>query len=108
MRLYRIGIECNEKTTINTTKTMLNFDLMDTVAGKQVYDMGLQKGVINEAQEMVLKAIDVRFGMVPNEVVETIHGISQQDVLENLLTQAIISPDRGSFKEILSKTTEKK
>ncbi|HAI69571.1 MAG TPA: hypothetical protein DCM38_09075 [Gammaproteobacteria bacterium] len=87
---------------------MLNFDLMDTVAGKQVYDMGLQKGVINEAQEMVLKAIDARFGMVPNEVVETIHGILQQDVLENLHRQAILSPDRGSFKEILSKTTEKK
>jgi hypothetical protein len=25
---------------------MLNFDLMDTVAGKQLYQMGLQKGVV--------------------------------------------------------------
>jgi len=36
---------------------MLNFDLMDTVAGKQVYDMGLQKGVINDAQEMVIEVL---------------------------------------------------
>ncbi len=85
---------------------MLNFDLMDTVAGRQVYDMGLQKGVINDAHEMVIEVLDARFGMVPHEVVETIQTISERDVLKNLHRQAILSPDRGSFKEILSKTTE--
>jgi len=85
---------------------MLNFDLMDTVAGKQVYDMGLQKGVINDAQEMVIEVLDARFGMVPNEVVETIQTISERDVLKNLHRQATLCPDNIHFKEILSKTTE--
>ncbi len=83
---------------------MLNFDLMDTVAGRQVYE----KGLVDNAQKMVLKAIDARFGMVSNEIVETIHSISQQDVLENLLTQAVICADKIHFKDILSKTTEEK
>jgi len=38
---------------------MLNFDLMDTVAGQQVHEMGL----IEDAREMVLDALDVRFGI---------------------------------------------
>jgi predicted transposase YdaD len=31
--------------TYEEVKAMLNFDLMDTVAGQQVYDMGVQKGI---------------------------------------------------------------
>jgi hypothetical protein len=33
---------------------MLKFDLMDTVAGRQLYDMGQQKGAINKARDMLL------------------------------------------------------
>ncbi len=45
---------------------MLNFDLMDCVAGQQVYDMGhqkgLQKGLIESIQEDVLEVLNERFG----------------------------------------------
>jgi predicted transposase YdaD len=36
-------------------KAMLNFDLMDTVAGQQVYDMGVQKGIQAGIQEGILE-----------------------------------------------------
>jgi len=41
---------------------MLKFDLMDTVAGRQLYDMGQQKGSINNAQDMLLDACAIWVG----------------------------------------------
>ncbi|OQY57114.1 MAG: hypothetical protein DRR08_01315 [Candidatus Parabeggiatoa sp. nov. 2] len=78
---------------------MLNFDLMDTVAGRQVYEMGL----IQEAREMVLELLEERFGIVPNDIMEQIHAISIRKHLKALLRQAIRSPDIDSFQEMLSK-----
>jgi hypothetical protein len=78
---------------------MLNFDLMDTVAGRQIHEMGL----IEDAREMVIEALDVRFGIVPTEIIEQIRAISKRDWLKSLLRQAIISSNMNSFKEILSK-----
>ncbi|TGO02125.1 hypothetical protein PN36_30055 [Candidatus Thiomargarita nelsonii] len=71
--------------------TMLNFDLMDTVAGKQIYDMGLHRGLLD--------ALNTRFGIVPNEMVDQIGAINRPDVLENLHKEAILCPDIGSFSE---------
>ncbi len=82
---------------------MLNFDLMDCVAGQQVYDMGLQKGVIEEAREMVLEAMKEKFGIVPSNMIEQIRAISLREHLTELLRQAIRCSDLESFKEMLSK-----
>ncbi len=85
---------------------MLNFDLMDTVAGQQVYDMGLQKGiqrVIETAQEDVLEVLAERFGIIPIDIMEQIRALSLREHLKQLLKQAIRSPDIDRFQEILSK-----
>jgi hypothetical protein len=78
---------------------MLNFDLMDTVAGQQVYEMGL----IEEAREMVLEALKEKFGIVPSDMIQQIRAISLRDHLKQLLRQAIRCSDLESFKEMLSK-----
>ncbi len=78
---------------------MLNFDLMDTVAGRQIHEMGL----IEEAREMVLEVLDVRFGIVPTEIIEQIRTISKRDWLKSLHRQAVLCSNMNSFKEILSK-----
>ncbi|MCP3876119.1 MAG: DUF2887 domain-containing protein, partial [Desulfobacteraceae bacterium] len=44
---------------------MLKFDLMDTVAGRQLYDMGRRKERVNTLQETVLDALEARFELVP-------------------------------------------
>jgi hypothetical protein len=77
---------------------MLNFDLMDTVAGQQLHDMGL----IEDAREMVLDALDVRFGIIPTDIIEQIRNISKREWLKSLHRQAILCSNLESFKEMLS------
>jgi predicted transposase YdaD len=78
---------------------MLNFDLMDTVAGRQVYEMGL----IEDAREMVLDLLDERFGRVSNKLIQQIRSISQRGQLRQLHRQVIRCDDIGGFEETLSK-----
>ena len=81
---------------------MLKFDLMDTVAGRQLYDMGRQKEQINILQETVLDALEARFELVPHKMIDQIHAINQVDELKNLLKEAIRSPNISTFKERFS------
>jgi len=81
---------------------MLNFDrLMETVAGKQIYYMGLQKGLVT-ARQRLLDALNTRFGIVPKEMVDQIAAIKRPDVLKNLHKEAILCPDIDSFSERMS------
>ncbi len=86
---------------------MLNFDLMDSVAGQQVYEMGhqkgIQKGLLETLQEDVLEVLDERFGIVPGDIIQQVHTISLREHLKQLLRQAIRCSDLESFKEMLSK-----
>jgi len=96
---------------------MLKFDLMDTVAGRQLYDMGQQKGhheghheglkeslqkeLIN-VRDMLLDVLVARFGLVSNKIVNKIRAIDQLEVLKSLHGEAIRCPNIGIFKERLS------
>jgi len=89
--------------------TMLKFDLMSTLAGKQIYDMGHQKGHdeaheegLRDAQEMLIGILMARFDVVPSEVIDKIRVIKQREVLKNLPIQALQCPDMTSFKKKLS------
>jgi hypothetical protein len=81
---------------------MLNFDLMDSVAGQQVYDMGVQKG-FEAAREMLIEVLAERFGIVHADMIKQIRAISMEEHLKQLLKQALRSPDIDRFQEILSK-----
>jgi len=81
---------------------MWKFDLMDTVAGRQLYDMGQQKGGLNNARDMLLDALDARFGLVPHKMIDQINVIDQPEELKSLHREAIRCPNIGSFKERLS------
>ncbi|HIE01621.1 MAG TPA: hypothetical protein EYP59_15240 [Thiotrichaceae bacterium] len=77
---------------------MLNFDLMDTVAGQQVHDMGYQKGLLDSAQEMLIETLNERFGIVANDMIQQIRTISLREHLKPLHRLAIRCPDTwGSF-----------
>ncbi|MDM8523588.1 hypothetical protein QUF80_09480 [Desulfococcaceae bacterium HSG8] len=69
--------------------TMLDFDLMDTVAGKQIYDEGMEKGVDKGVDkgmvEMLTDVLRERFGIVPEDVTDTIYAVGRRDVLKRLL-----------------------
>ncbi len=98
-------------------KAMLNFDLMETVAGRQVYDKGIQQGLlqglqqglqqggIEEARKMVIEALEEKFERVPNDIINRILLIEQQPVLRNLFRQSLRCQNLESFKENLSDVT---
>jgi hypothetical protein len=71
---------------------------MDSVAGQQIHDMGLIEG----AREMVVDALDVRFGIIPTDIIEQIRNILKREWLKSLHRQAILCSNLESFKEILS------
>ena len=115
-------------------RAMLDFDLMDTVAGRQVYDMGHQKGHQNghksgleigletglqkglqkghqdgwleKAREDVLEVLYERFEIIPDEIIDEISAIELRGVLKQLHRQAIRCADIDSFNEILLRTVE--
>jgi hypothetical protein len=78
---------------------MLNFDLMDTVAGQQLY----QKGAIETVREDILEALEERFGVVPNDMTSQIHTVFLRDNLRQLHRQAIRCPNIEGFEEMLLK-----
>ena len=83
-------------------KSRWKFDLMDTVAGRQLYDMGRQKAQVNTIQEMLLDALDARFGLIPHKMIDKIRTIEQSEMLKSLFKQAMRCPDLQSFKKQLS------
>jgi len=87
--------------------SMLNFDLRDTVAGQQIFDAGLQKGlqkgIIEEARIMVIEALTERFIAVPLEIRATVNSIKNGEMLKELHRHAIRTSHIEDFKDILAK-----
>jgi hypothetical protein len=87
-------------------RTMLHIDLMDSLAGQQLYERGQQDGLIKDARTMILTFLEEKFGIVPGKLIDQIHALNRHDVLENLFRQAMRCPDLDSFKQLLSKAKE--
>jgi predicted transposase YdaD len=89
------------KVNAKEVMAMLGFDLMDSQAGKDIYDMGLQEGVINNAKEMLIDALEVRFENIPDNIIEQLNGIYDPNRLKDLFKQAMRCPDLEHFKKRL-------
>jgi len=84
---------------------MLNFDLMDSVAGKQLFEMGQQDirdKWLQNSRETVLKVLDTRFGLIPDEITGKIRAVNHLDVLNNLHEEALRCFDLQNFEKRLS------
>ena len=94
---------------------MLDLDLMDSVAGLQIYDLGRQegeqegreRGMLEEAQEMLIEGLQAHFAFAPPDLVERIKQIEERQVLKSLLKQAIRCKDLDEFREALDGATAK-
>ncbi len=84
--------------------SMLNFDLMDTVAGKQIFE----EGILKEARDMVAEALAERFVVVPADIRDSVYSVGRHEVLRELLRCAIRSPHIEDFKNVLSKEVGEK
>ena len=81
--------------------SMLNFDLMDTVAGQQIYEEGIEKGI----RDMVIEALAERFVAVPADIRDGVYSVGQHDLLKELHRYAIRSSDIEAFKKVLFKVS---
>ena len=90
---------------------MLGFDLKDSVAGRQVYDEGVEKGIekgiekgrIEKAREAVFEVLEVRFDVVPLNIVKRIRSLDEVRVLEMLHRKAVQVESIEAFQELLHK-----
>ena len=64
--------------------------------------IGMQKGMQKGLQQMVLDALDERFGELPEIVSNAIHQIRDQEQLRLLLRQAIRSESLAEFQASLN------
>jgi len=70
---------------------------------QQGLQQGLQQGMLKDAQEMVLEAIDARFGMVPGVLEEKVSSLSDRARLKRLLRTIMKAADiKEVEKEILN------
>jgi hypothetical protein len=84
---------------------MLNFNLADTQAGQDLIQMGekkgeeqgVKKGEINNAREMLLEALEVKFGIVSENIVEQIKQLENLRILKSLHRMAIQINDIETF-----------
>ncbi len=67
---------------------------------------GLQQGALAEGREMILEALEERFGEVPPPVSDAIHQIEATDRLRALLRQAIRSASLEEFQQAFNGTTQ--
>ncbi|MEW6494253.1 MAG: transposase [Cyanobacteriota bacterium] len=60
-----------------------------------------QEGILQTARENVLEVLEVRFEVVPSEVIEAVNRIEDTSLLKQLLRQAIAIPSIAEFQQLL-------
>ena len=79
---------------------MLNFDFLDTEAGKQIFE----DGKIAIAHDNLIEILALRFENCPKHVFKMIQEIGSLNILKELLRAAIQSSDYEVFYKILTDT----
>ncbi len=67
--------------------------------------IGKEEGMLIDAREMVLEALDIRFNNVPKEICEKIKVLNNRMLLKKLLKSAIQSEDIEGFKKTIQEIT---
>ncbi|ETR73470.1 MAG: hypothetical protein OMM_06904 [Candidatus Magnetoglobus multicellularis str. Araruama] len=87
-------------------KAMLDFDILDTVAGRQVYDEGMEKGMEKgreeNMREMLVFTLNQRFGNVSSDIVNAIYAIKDFDYLKSLFAASFSYNNFDHFRQYLS------
>ncbi|NJM72881.1 MAG: transposase [Scytonema sp. RU_4_4] len=63
---------------------------------------GIEQGMLLTNREHVIKVLQTRFGVVPEQVVESINGIENLSVLQTLFTSAITIGSIEEFQQVLN------
>ncbi len=88
---------------------MLDFDILDTVAGRQVYEEGLEEGQKKGRDEgleegiatAIILTLENRFGHAADDIGQQI-AAKKRPQLEQMLTQALICETEEQFYAFLA------
>ncbi len=59
--------------------------------------LGMKKGTLKTAREMVTEALAVRFSAIPEHVLASVSQVENQAALKHLHRQAILAPSMEQF-----------
>ena len=89
-------------------KAMLDFDILDTVAGRQVYDEGLEKGIkkgldkgLDNMREMLVLNLENRFGKISADTLNALSEIKDFDDLKVLFSKSFSYNNIDHFNKCL-------
>jgi predicted transposase/invertase (TIGR01784 family) len=88
------------KAAIDQTLPQIGGEIMPTIADTLI-EQGIQQGIIQNAQEVVLDNLEVRFQNVPEAIVQAIHAIKEPAILKILRRKAIQVQSIEEFEQIL-------
>ena len=99
------------KLSLEEVIRMLNSDLSKTKAGKELIDMGMEKGMENglekggllKARNFLLLAIEQKWGRVPQHISDAISKISITETLDHLFGTVLRSRTFEEFEPALKK-----
>jgi hypothetical protein len=81
---------------------MFRLNLMETVAGQEIYEEGRQEGIVQTARKTVVKILNERFGAIPAKILKQLQVIDSGERLEALQMQALRCRNLTQFKEVLA------
>ncbi len=65
--------------------------------------IGERKGIVLNARDSILDAIDVRFKKIPGDIAESVRAIEKKEVLKSLHRHAITCENLDVFRGFLKK-----
>jgi hypothetical protein len=73
---------------------------------EQGIEKGLQHGQIRSLQETILKLVEIRFGLVTEEMITAVNSLNDLDQLRQLRDLAITADSINTIEAALVNTTE--
>jgi hypothetical protein len=64
-------------------------------------EKGEQSGMLRDARELVMDALEVKFGAVSEDILDKVQKIQEREVLRQLHRQAILAPSLEEFRKSL-------
>ncbi|NJN14036.1 MAG: hypothetical protein HC815_41670 [Richelia sp. RM1_1_1] len=75
---------------------------IERLAKQEGIEEGKQRGKVEIARESVVEVLEVRFGDIPSDVLESINRINDVSVLKSLLRNAIAISSMEAFTELIN------
>jgi hypothetical protein len=78
---------------------------IERIALKEGYEKGIQDGMQQEIQRLLLQTLNIKFEKIPENLIEKINKITDTETLEMLHRHAVLCNSIGDFESKLNNIT---